>query len=154
MDQIELPTSLPVSGDLAKETILLKSKESAVVVENGKQRQLLENWISAGLDVHLSTIVCVDEQEHFDLLYYFMNRFSHETLALVVRIPKNDPQTPSIADLLDSRYYEGEIREMFGVIFKGNSIDNVFLPEDWQEGYPLRKDWVAPRKENTGGSKE
>ncbi len=154
MNQIKLPTSLPISGGLEKEKFLLKSKEPAIIVENGAQRQIIEDWISAGLDIHLSTIVCIDEQERFDLLYYFMNRFSYETIVLVVRVPRNDPQTLSIADLLDSRYYEGEISEMFGITFKGNDIDSVFLPEDWKEGYPLRKDWVDPRKENAGGSKK
>ncbi len=154
MDQITLPTSLPISEDLVREKFLLKSKEPAIVIDNGKQRELLENWINAGLDIHLSTIVCVDEQDRFDLLYYFMNRYSYETLVLVVQIPKDNPMTPSITDLLDSRYYEGEIREMFGVIFEGNDIDNVFLPEDWQEGHPLRKDWVKPSSETTGGIKK
>ena len=146
MSVIELPESLPVPQKWIKQSFMLQSKDVAVKIPNGKQRELVEQWLKDGVDVHLSTVVCIDEMDRFELLYFFMNRETNETLAVYVDVDRENPIAPSIHDLIGSTLYEGEITEMFGVVFEGNTLDQVFLPENWEFGFPLRKDWVDPRE--------
>ena len=144
--QLHPPISLPVNPNDILEIDRLKSGEIIIRVENGKVRKIVEDWIKAGLDIHLSTIVGIDENDRIDVMYYFMNRKSYDTIAIVTGLDRENPKTDSIDDLVSSAFYEGEVREMLGVIFEGNEISRVFLPEKWDSGYPLRKDW-KPKEE-------
>ena len=136
----------PVQESEVLNEFILKSGEPAILVENGKQRELVKTWLEKGIDLHLSTIVCIDEMEHLELMYYFMDRSSFNRIAVYVKLDRENPVTPSIHDLIGSTLYEGEITEMFGVHFEGNKLTQVFLPENWEFGFPLRKDWVDKRK--------
>ncbi len=145
--ELHPPISLPIKNSDIKEISQLKSGEIVIRVANGKVRAILEDWIKAGLDIHLSTIVGVDENERIDLIYYFMNRKSYDSLVLVTGLDRENPTTDTIDDLVSSAFYEGEVREMLGIKFKGNPIERVFLPEKWNAGYPLRKDWKKSEEE-------
>lgn len=63
-------------------------------------------------------------------------------LSLKTRIDRNTPKIESLVDVWRSaEYLERETFEMLGVHFNGHpNLQRLFLPEDWVEPPPLRKD--------------
>ena len=90
---------------------------------------------------HLSTITARDTGTLFEILYHF---FIHGTIVTVrTSCPRDDPTVESIVDVFPSAIlYERELNDILGIIAKGHpDLRRLILPEDWNQGYPLRKDW-------------
>jgi len=105
---------------------------------------------SLGFD-HISTVSGVDWIAHNQLeVVYFVgsNTPGQEDfiLALSERIPRENPVAPSLVDVwLGVDYAERETHEMFGINFQGHpNQSHLFLPEDWNDLPPLRKDYISP----------
>ncbi len=66
-------------------------------------------------------------------------------LALVVRVPRDRPEVPSVASVwTGADWHERETYDLVGVVFTGrDDLRRILLPEDWP-GHPLRKDWTFP----------
>ncbi|MBX6340855.1 MAG: NADH-quinone oxidoreductase subunit C [Thermomicrobiaceae bacterium] len=63
---------------------------------------------------------------------------------LRVKVGLNDGQTvPSLTPLFaGANWLERECFDMFGIVFEGHpDLRRILLPEDWDEGHPLRKDY-------------
>jgi len=132
---------LEIDSKLVKEEQQLMSGEKLILLKDSSCRTIVQSWIENGRDVHLSSVVGIDNIDSLQVFYYFMDRSDNSTLAIAVDLNIENPTTDSIGDLLGSAVYEGEATEMFGIKFEGNEIANVFLPENWVGGYPLRKSW-------------
>jgi|TARA_B100000315_G_scaffold201629_1_gene194146 NADH-quinone oxidoreductase subunit C len=67
-------------------------------------------------------------------------------IALAYRIPRENPKTQTLIDIWPSiEYDERETHEMLGVFFEGHpKLEKLFLPEDWNDKPPLRKDFKNP----------
>ena len=99
-----------------------------------------------GLDM-LTDITAVDmlrlrEAPRFDvvvLLYSLRNRARFRLKAGV-----DDGQSvPSLVPIWNgANWLEREVFDMFGIIFEGHpNLKRMLLPDDWDEGFPLRKDY-------------
>jgi NADH-quinone oxidoreductase subunit D len=94
---------------------------------------------------YLAAITGLDqgaEASEIEVLYQFC-RFA-DTLTLRIRLPRQAPSIPSIADLFPvANFFEREVMEMFGITVTGTpDAGHLFLPDGWPENsYPLRKDW-------------
>jgi NADH-quinone oxidoreductase subunit C len=66
-------------------------------------------------------------------------------VALKVRVPRDEPLVPSVADIwTGADWHERETYDLVGVEFTGREeLRRILLPEDWP-GHPLRKDWAWP----------
>jgi NADH-quinone oxidoreductase subunit C len=66
-------------------------------------------------------------------------------VALKVRVPRDRPEVPSVADVwTGADWHERETYDLVGVVFTGRrDLRRILLPEDWP-GHPLRKDWEYP----------
>jgi NADH-quinone oxidoreductase subunit C len=66
-------------------------------------------------------------------------------VALKVRVPRERPEVPSVADVwTGADWHERETYDLVGVVFTGRAeLRRILLPEDWP-GHPLRKDWEFP----------
>lgn len=95
----------------------------------------------------LSDITAVDmlrlrDDPRFDVvvqLYSIPNR-----VRLRVKAGLNDGQTvPSLVPVFAAaNWLEREAYDMFGIIFEGHpDLRRMLLPDDWDEGHPLRKDY-------------
>ncbi len=121
----------------------IKSSEKVYMIKPEKLREIVSQWIDTGVDLHISAVIGLDEPEKNQIIiyYYFMNRENQHPLILGVGLDRESPRVDTIGDLVGSTVYEGEVAEMFGVNFVGNDLTQVFLPDNWDYGYPLRKDW-------------
>ena len=73
------------------------------------------------------------------LLYSLPNRVRVRLKAGV-----DDGQSvPSLVPLWNgANWLEREVFDMFGIIFEGHpNLKRMLLPDDWDEGFPLRKDY-------------
>jgi NADH:ubiquinone oxidoreductase subunit C len=105
---------------------------------------------SLGFD-HISTVSGVDwiAQNQFEVIYFIGSSTPGQEdfiLALSERIPRENPVVPSLVDVWRGvEYQERETHEMFGINFQGHpNQSHLFLPEDWNDLPPLRKDYVSP----------
>jgi NADH:ubiquinone oxidoreductase subunit C len=92
---------------------------------------------------HLTTITGVDEGSMIDLLYHFWK--GREFLSVKTSLPKNNAVLDSLSDLLPSSLlYEAEVKDLLGVVFKGNPLMDrkLLLPDSYppQAPPPLRKE--------------
>lgn len=82
------------------------------------------------------------ETPRFDvvaLLYSLPNR-----VRLRIKAGCNDGEpVPSLVPLWNgANWLEREIYDMFGIVFEGHpNLRRMLLPDDWDEGHPLRKDY-------------
>jgi Ni,Fe-hydrogenase III component G len=90
---------------------------------------------------HLSTITARDTGTDLEILYHFFIKGILVTVRTTC--PRDDPTIDSILNIFPSAVlYEREIHDLLGIIPKGHpDLRPLVLPDDWKEGFPLRKDW-------------
>ena len=101
---------------------------------------------------HLDTVSAVDwiSKNDFEIIYFAGSATRPELrdfiLAVAEHIPRDDPVAPTLVDVwIAADYNERETHEMFGINFRGHPNQaHLFLPEDWNDLPPLRKDYVSP----------
>jgi len=107
---------------------------------------LLRGHPQVGLNF-LTDVTAIDmlrlrENPRFDvvvLLYSLKNR-----VRLRLKAGTNDGEpVPSLVPLWNgANWLEREVYDMFGIIFEGHpNLKRMLLPDDWDEGFPLRKDY-------------
>ena len=84
------------------------------------------------------------EDEQMEVVYDFYHTGGPYRVAVRSRIPREDPEIPSISSIYaGALWHERETWEFYGIQFTGHpNLEHLLLPED-QEGYPLRKDFKA-----------
>lgn len=147
MVEYTLQTSFPIDESKILSSEVLKSSELLLMVNHTDLHSIVQEWLDKQVDLHLAAAIGTDEVETLRVYYYFMNRATNAKIVLGVDVDRENPVMNTLSDLTGSRVYEGEITEMLGIHFKGNELSQVFLPDSWDAGYPLRKDWVDPRGE-------
>lgn len=105
---------------------------------------------SLGFD-HISTVSGVDwiAKNELEVVYFVGSSTPGQEdfiLALSEFIARDDPVAPTLVGVwIGVEYHEREAHEMFGINFEGHPNQNhLFLPEDWNDLPPLRKDYVSP----------
>lgn len=100
---------------------------------------------------HISTVSGVDwiAKNEFEVEYFIGSSTPGQedfVLAISERVPRDNPAVPTMVDVWKgAEYHERETHEMFGINFEGHpNQSHIFLPEDWNDLPPLRKDFVSP----------
>ncbi len=95
----------------------------------------------------LSDLTAVDmlrlrERPRFDVVAQFYSIPNRTRLRLKTGVDDGEP-VPSLVPLWNgANWLERECYDMFGIIFEGHpNLKRMLLPDDWEEGYPLRKDY-------------
>lgn len=70
--------------------------------------------------------------------------FRHK-IEIVLTVKRKRPSVPSIEKIWRiGDWFEREVYDMFGIVFKGHrDLRRILCPEDWT-GWPLRKDYQTP----------
>jgi NADH-quinone oxidoreductase subunit C len=90
----------------------------------------------------LACLSCVDYIEHMELVYNLFSFTHKHKIAIKTSLPR-DGEIDSVTPVWNAaNWHEREIAELFGMTFRNHPDPRpILLPEDWNEGYPMRKDW-------------
>jgi NADH-quinone oxidoreductase subunit C len=90
----------------------------------------------------------------FEIVYHLSARKGGNIVALKTKVPVEKPMLPSLTPLFASaNWHERETHEMLGVVFKAHpDLGRLLLQEDWEEGYPLRRDFSLSKYIDREGS--
>jgi len=88
-------------------------------------------------------MVGVDRGDGFEVIYCLFSFDKKHKLTLKAPLPKENPEIESVTPIWKAaNWHEREIAELFGIKFLNHPDPRgILLPEDWDEGYPMRKDW-------------
>lgn len=123
------------------ETWLVEAKpldDTFITLPPGRLRPAVQLLMDQFDLYHLSTITGDDTGEEVRLLYHFWSGYG---LTFCIRLPYTALSMPTLTDIIPgARFYEQEVQEMLGVTFEGLAVTGpLFLPDDWEGGYPLRR---------------
>lgn len=85
----------------------------------------------------------VDTKERFEVVYNVCSYRYKLRLYFKILIPYDKAEFDTIRDIWPvADWFEREIWELFGVNVNGHpNLKRFLLPDDWDQGYPMRKDW-------------
>ncbi len=93
---------------------------------------------------YLSDICVVDYLTDgiFEVVYRFYNVEGGPSLALKVRVPRENPVVPSLTpDWPGANFHEREAFDLYGITFVGHPYLHRIYMWDEFEGFPMRKDF-------------
>ena len=95
---------------------------------------------------HLTDICSVDypeDRQRFEVVYHLHSLPHRRRLRLKARLPEEDPTIASVTGIWKgAEFLEREVYDMMGITFSGHpDLRRILLPEDYSEGFPLRKDF-------------
>jgi len=99
---------------------------------------------------HIASVSGVDypEKNEFMVVYHVWSIPKKVLVALKTSVPRDNPHLSSLISVWEGvNYFERETWEMFGIIFDGHpNLSRFLLPEDWNRGFPFRKDFKLRTK--------
>ncbi len=94
---------------------------------------------------YLFALSGIDFGEDLGVIYHLeSSKYKHLIQITVKTSDREDPSIDSIHEIYPAAYFnEMEAHEFFGIKFKGHpDLKNLFLPENWDKGFPMRKDYT------------
>ncbi|MGE0277225.1 MAG: NADH dehydrogenase (quinone) subunit D [Nitrospiraceae bacterium] len=84
-----------------------------------------------------------DDLERFEVIYHLLSLPHRRRIRLKARVTEDDPTIPSLTSIWKGAdFMEREVYDLMGIKFSGHpDLRRILLPEDYEEGYPLRKDF-------------
>ena len=89
---------------------------------------------------------CVDTGERMEAVYSIASTIHKTRLDFKVILPRDNARIESVQTVwLAANWYEREMWELYGIdIQNHDNLTRFLLPDDWDQGHPMRKDWDAP----------
>jgi NADH-quinone oxidoreductase subunit C len=93
--------------------------------------------------VHVSSVDWPDHSERFEVVYEFYSIRKRHRIRLKTRVPEEDALVDSLTDIWKgAEFMEREVYDMMGIRFRGHpDLRRILMPDEYDEGYPLRKDF-------------
>jgi len=90
----------------------------------------------------LASMTCVDYIDRLEIVYNLFSFTHRHKIAIKTTLPR-DGESDSVTPIWNAaNWHEREIAELFGMKFKNHPDPRpILLPEDWEGGFPMRKDW-------------
>ena len=97
---------------------------------------------------HLTDICSADypdEPERFEVIYHFLSLAHATRIRLKARVTEEKPVIGTVTSIWKgANFLEREVYDLMGITFEGHpDLRRILMPEDYEEGYPLRKDFPA-----------
>ena len=95
---------------------------------------------------HLTDICSVDypeDRQRFEVVYHLHSLPHRRRLRLKARVSEDDPTIDSVTSVWKGAdFMEREVYDMMGIRFRHHpDLRRILLPDDYSDGYPLRKDF-------------
>jgi NADH-quinone oxidoreductase subunit C/D len=89
-----------------------------------------------------------DDLERFEVIYHFLSLPHGIRIRLKSRVTEDDPTIASLTGLWKGAdFMEREVYDLMGIKFTGHpDLRRILMPENYAEGYPLRKDFPTEGK--------
>ena len=118
--------------------------ELTLTIAAGEIRAAAKTVQTAGYNF-FEDVTAVDwfpSSPRFQLSYHILSHLYKERIRLRVMVNGEAPAVESITSVWPSaNFYEREVFDLFGIIFKGHpDLRRIMMPDEWQ-GHPLRKDY-------------
>ena len=111
---------------------------------------LLHDHPGAAFD-HITDICSADypeDQERFEVIYHLLSLPHRTRIRIKARVTEDDPCLASVTGIWKgANFMEREVYDLMGIRFSGHpDLRRILMPEDYDEGYPLRKDFPTEGK--------
>ena len=120
----------------------------AVTVSRDKLREVAQflrddPWMDFDYIVHVSSVDWPDDEERFEVVWEFYSIRKRHRIRLKARVPESDCVIDSLTDLWKGAdFMEREVYDMMGIRFRNHpDLRRILMPDDYAEGFPLRKDF-------------
>ncbi len=86
-----------------------------------------------------------DDPERFEVIYHFLSLPHGIRIRVKARVTEEHPVVPSVTGIWKGAdFMEREVYDLMGIKFNGHpDLRRILMPEDYDEGHPLRKDFPA-----------
>ena len=93
--------------------------------------------------VHVSSVDWPDSDERFEVVWELYSIRRRQRIRLKTRVPESDSVVDSLTDIWKGAdFMEREVFDMMGIRFRNHpDLRRILMPDDYTEGYPLRKDF-------------
>jgi len=93
--------------------------------------------------VHVSSVDWLGEPVRFEVVWEVYSVRRRHRIRLKTRVPESDPTVESLTGLWKGcEFMEREVFDMMGIRFAHHPDHRrILMPDDYTEGYPLRKDF-------------
>ncbi|MBB5253963.1 NADH-quinone oxidoreductase subunit C [Sulfurisphaera ohwakuensis] len=123
-------------------------KRASIQVDRSQIVEVADFLKSLGFD-HVKSVTAIDypDAQEFEVVYHISSYsnidLAKTIVALRTRVKYDDPKLPSLYKIWESVWTgERETYEMYGIIFEGHpDLRRLFLPEDFEGVYPMRKSY-------------
>ncbi|MFO0731931.1 MAG: NADH-quinone oxidoreductase subunit C [Nitrospiraceae bacterium] len=84
-----------------------------------------------------------DHPERFEVVYQLLSLPHRRRIRLKARVTEDAPAIASVTGIWKgAEFMEREVYDLMGITFTGHpDLRRILLPEDYEEGHPLRKDF-------------
>jgi len=93
--------------------------------------------------IHIASVDDPAQVERFEVVYEFFSIRKKRSVRLKTRLRTDDCTIASVVDIWKGAdFLEREVFDMMGIRFIGHpNLKRILLPDEYDEGYPLRKDF-------------
>lgn len=86
-----------------------------------------------------------DDPERFEVIYHFLSLPLRQRIRVKARVTEDRPEINSVCSIWKgANFMEREVYDLMGIRFLGHpDLRRILMPETFEEGYPLRKDFPA-----------
>jgi NADH-quinone oxidoreductase subunit C len=95
---------------------------------------------------YLCNLGGIDTKEHFEVIYNIASISKNHRLDLKITMPYENAEVVTVQDIWPAaNWYEREMWELYGINIKGHdNLKRFLLPDNWDQGNPMRKNWDSP----------
>jgi NADH:ubiquinone oxidoreductase subunit C len=88
----------------------------------------------------------VDTGQRMEVVYSIASTTQHLRMDFKLVLGYENPSIETITEIWPAaNWYEREMYELYGIEVKNHpDMRPLLLPEDWNQGFPMRKNWDAP----------
>jgi NADH:ubiquinone oxidoreductase subunit C len=93
----------------------------------------------------LMNLSVVDYSERFEIVYNVCSYRLKHRIFFKIMLDHDKPEVDSVMKIWPAaNWFEREAWELFGIHVRDHpNLTRFLLPEDWDQGHPMRKDWVG-----------